>query len=65
MTLLCLMWCLWKERNGRSFEDCETSLFNLKKLVLQALFTWRVMLASISDCTFADFLDLCSSFSLA
>jgi hypothetical protein len=35
MAPLCLMWCLWKELNARSFEDCETGLLNLKKLVLQ------------------------------
>jgi hypothetical protein len=34
-----LIWCLWKERNARSFEHCETSLLNLKMLVLQTLFT--------------------------
>ena len=22
----CLMWCLWQERNGCSFEDCEQSI---------------------------------------
>jgi hypothetical protein len=38
MALLCLMWCLWKERNARSFEDGETDLINLKKLVIQTLF---------------------------
>jgi hypothetical protein len=35
---LCLMWCQYKERNARRFEDCETSLINLKKLVIQTLF---------------------------
>jgi hypothetical protein len=59
-----LMWCLWKEQNAPSFENCETSLLNLKKLALQTLFTWRVMLTTMSDCTFSNFLDLCSSFSM-
>jgi hypothetical protein len=31
MARLCLMWCLWKERNARSFEDCEIDSLNLKK----------------------------------
>jgi hypothetical protein len=35
MAPLCLLWCLWKELNAHSFEDCETGLLNLKKLVLQ------------------------------
>jgi hypothetical protein len=47
---LCLMWCLWKKQNARSFEDCESDLLNLKKLVIQTLFTWRVTLHSMSDC---------------
>jgi hypothetical protein len=29
MSPLCLMWCVWKERNERCFEDCETDLMNL------------------------------------
>jgi hypothetical protein len=32
--------------------------------VIQTLFTWRVTLHSISDCSFSDFLDLCYSFFL-
>jgi hypothetical protein len=42
MVPLCLMWCLWRERNAHSFEDCEIGLINLKKLVIQTLFMWRV-----------------------
>jgi hypothetical protein len=38
--------------------------FDLKKLVIQTLFTWRVTLHFKSDCSFSDFLDLCSPFSL-
>jgi hypothetical protein len=58
MALLCLMWCLWNERNARSFEDGASSLLNLKKLVIKTLYTWRVTLTTLSDCTFSDFLDL-------
>jgi hypothetical protein len=61
---LCLMWCLWKERNACSFEDCETDLINLKKLVIQTLFMWRVTIQSMAECSYSDFLDMCSSFSL-
>jgi hypothetical protein len=52
MAPLCLMWCLWKEHNAHSFEACETGLLNLKKLVIQILFRWRVTLHSMSDCSF-------------
>ena len=29
---LCLMWCIWKERNSRCFEDIEHSMPHLKLL---------------------------------
>jgi hypothetical protein len=38
---LCLMWCVWRERNARCFEDCENGLLNLKRKMLQTLFMWR------------------------
>jgi hypothetical protein len=55
MSPLCLLWCQWKERNARSFEDCETGSINLKKLVIQTLFTWRVTIQSMFDCSSSDF----------
>jgi hypothetical protein len=64
MAPLCLMWCLWKERNAHSFKDCETGLINLKKLVIQTLFMWRVKIQSMSGCSYSNFLDMCSLFSL-
>jgi hypothetical protein len=34
MAPLCLMWCIWREQNACSFEDCETGMYeiDLKKL---------------------------------
>ena len=32
----CLMWCIWWERNSRSFEDTESSLPNLKLSFLKS-----------------------------
>jgi hypothetical protein len=61
---LCLMWCLWRERNARSFDDKEIGLLELKRRMLQTLFTWRVAWNTTQASTFAEFLDLCSSFSL-
>jgi hypothetical protein len=29
---LCLMWCIWRERNAKGFEDRETLLVELKIL---------------------------------
>jgi hypothetical protein len=39
MAPLCVMWCLWRKRNARSFEDRELVLMELKKRVLQTLFS--------------------------
>jgi hypothetical protein len=64
MAPLCLSWCIWKKQSAHSFEDCETGLINLKKMVIQILFTWKVTLQSMFDCSYSDYLDLCASFSL-
>jgi hypothetical protein len=56
----CLMWCIWRERNMRSFEGVEQTLLSLKNNFLKTLFEW----AGVSGClpceSFLDFLDLCS-----
>ena len=41
----------------------EIGLTELKKMVLQTLYSWRVMWHSSQALTFAEFLDLCASFS--
>jgi len=38
---LCLMWCLWGEQNAKSFEDRERGLLEIKKMMLQSLYTWE------------------------
>ena len=40
---LCLMWCIWKERNSRYFEDIERSMPDLKLLFIRTLFDWFSM----------------------
>jgi hypothetical protein len=56
----CLMWCIWRERNMRSFEGVEQTLLSLKNNFLKTLFEW----AGVSGClpceSFLDFLDICS-----
>ena len=59
---LCVMWCLWSERNARNFEDRELGLMELKKRVAQTLFSWRVLWHS-PQATLAEFLDFCATFS--
>ena len=29
----CVIWCLWRERNARLFEDCESSIVDIKSFV--------------------------------
>jgi hypothetical protein len=35
---LCLLWCIWRERNARLFEDVETSMVELRKRLLNMLY---------------------------
>jgi hypothetical protein len=63
MAPLCVLWCLWGERNARNFEDCEHEIIELKKRVLQTLFSLRVLWPSSQVSTFVEFIDLCASFS--
>jgi hypothetical protein len=37
---LCLLWCIWRERNARLFEDVETSMVELRKRLLNTLYIW-------------------------
>jgi hypothetical protein len=64
MAQLCLMWCVWREHNTRCFEDCETDLMNLKKMMLQMLFMWREKFQSMHECSYFEFIDMRSFFSL-
>ena len=36
---LCVMGCLWREKNARNFEDRKLELIELKKMVLQTLYS--------------------------
>ena len=47
----CLMWCIWRERNSRSFEDIERTTPDLK-LFLFTLLDWLFSVV--------DLLDLCN-----
>ena len=38
----CIMWCLWQERNERTFEDKERSVEELKLLFFKTLCTWAI-----------------------
>ena len=36
----CVFWCIWWERNARSFEGKERNLMEVKRTVLQTLLDW-------------------------
>jgi hypothetical protein len=59
---LCLMCCLWRERNARSFEDVATSMLALWRIMFNTLYTWISAYHSLPVSSFADSLNLCSSF---
>lgn len=40
LTLLCLMWMVWKEHNSHTFEDKERLLDQLESLLIRTLFDW-------------------------
>ena len=55
----CVMWCLWRERNARHFEDCERSVVDLKLLFFQTLYEWVYSLGLFSINSTMDLIDLC------
>ena len=61
MVPLCIMWCLWSERNRRFFEDSERSLEDLLHFFLTTLFTWAATWLAPLVISYPDFLILFSS----
>jgi hypothetical protein len=57
---LCLLWCIWRERNARLFDDVETSMVELRKRLLNTLYFWIAPHHSLSVFTYVDFLNLFS-----
>jgi hypothetical protein len=57
----CLMWCLWRERNDRTFEDQERTLEELKSFFFFTLFSWTAAYLAPLAISFSDFLVLFSS----
>jgi len=46
---LCLMWCIWRERNTRVFEDVETSMVEIRKRLFNTLYIW-IAFPSLLEC---------------
>jgi hypothetical protein len=56
----CLMWCLWRERNARTFEDCERNVLELKLVFFRTLFDWMTTTGLLSFLSFLEFFYHCS-----
>lgn len=57
----CLMWCLWRERNDRIFEDKEMTFEELRTFFFYSLYTWSVGFLTPLVISFHDFIILFSS----
>ena len=55
----CLMWCLSRERNARTFEGSEHYMAELKLLFLRTLFDWISTSGQCHFSTLLDFIDSC------
>ncbi|KAG6729257.1 hypothetical protein I3842_01G018300 [Carya illinoinensis] len=55
MIPICIMWCIWQERNERTFEDKERSMEELKAFFFRTLCTWAIAV-NFNGQTFHDFL---------
>jgi hypothetical protein len=60
---LCIIWCIWRERNARSFGDYKISVAKLSSGVFKSLYAWMTVYNSPHFSSFTEFLDFCSSFS--
>jgi hypothetical protein len=58
---LCLLWCIWRERNARLFEDVETSMVELRKRLLNMLYLWIASRHCLNGFSNVEFLNLFSS----
>ena len=55
----CLIRCIRRERNARSFESCEQSIIELKSFFFLPLLDWVKALQALSCNSFSDLLELC------
>jgi hypothetical protein len=60
MTPHCLMWCIWQERNDRTFNGVEKSIPALKFHLLHILLSWAKAAHLVSSCSLSDMIDYCS-----
>jgi len=58
MVPLCVLWCLWREKNDRYFEDRERNLEELKSFFFNTLYLWTTAYISPLVISYHDFLIL-------
>jgi hypothetical protein len=63
MVPCCLLWCLWRERNDRHFEDKERTIEELISFFFHSLFSWTTVFLAPLVISLNDFLFLFSSSS--
>jgi hypothetical protein len=56
MVPTCILWCVWKERNDRCFEDLERSSEEILTSFFHTLYLWTVAFVSPLSFTFDEFL---------
>uniref|UniRef100_A0A2N9GB44 Integrase catalytic domain-containing protein n=1 Tax=Fagus sylvatica TaxID=28930 RepID=A0A2N9GB44_FAGSY len=61
MTPHCLLWCIWQERNDRTFNGVEKSIPALKLHLLHTLLSWAKASHLDSSCSLSDMIDYCSA----
>ena len=60
IVLHCLLWCLWRDRNSRCFENKERSISDLNLFFFRTLMDWLAALRNQSFLSSLDFLDSCN-----
>jgi hypothetical protein len=55
----CVIWCLWRERNARLFEDCESLVVDIKLLFFQTLYAWVNSVGDLSINSITKLIDHC------
>jgi len=63
MVPCCLLWCLWRERNDRQFEDKERTIEELISFFFYSLYSWTAVFLVPIVISYYDFLVLFSSSS--
>ncbi len=56
----CVIWCLWRERNARHFEDHKRTILELKLFFFQTLYDWVLGLGIFSFHSLVELIDFCN-----